>query len=337
MEDLKESRMYRLLSIAVLAFAALPSCASSKGEETNGPDTPGYVVPGVGGTGNLTGSEALAKCSPAVCAGVTSPGPTCSAEVCDGFDNDCNGVVDDVDSGSDGVCDCIRIATLGTPGTWGKGDVFGAWLSARSTNGATSLGDQELTESLLNQFDIVIAQNVNSKLPSDGSGGIGRTYSQAEVDALASFVSQRGGFMTMIGFSDSSERSNVNALLATFGLAYGSEQILQKTNGVTVAVKTWYQHPTSANISAVGVDNGYEAQSAQNVGTVIAEQGGYDIGRAVDVGAGRVLQWGDEWITYNSEWTEHTDYQVQLFWLNIIKWLTPANYCQVAIPPVLIN
>lgn len=328
---------FRLSILVVATFAGLSGCSSSKGEDGNGPDNPRYVVAGSGGTGSLTGADALAHCSPAVCSTVASAGPTCSAEVCDGFDNDCNGVVDDVDSGNDGVCDCIRIATLGTPGTWGAGDVFGEWLSARSTNGATSLDDQVLTPSLLNQFDIVIAQNVNSNLPSDGSGGIGRAYSQDEIKALADFVQQRGGLMTMIGYSDSTERTNVNSLLAGFGLAYGSEQILKKTNGATVAVKTWYQHPTTASITAVGVDNGYEVQSPQNAGTVIAEQDGYVLGRALEAGAGRVLQWGDEWITYDSEWTQRTDYQVQLFWLNIIKWLTPANYCQVVIPPVLIN
>jgi hypothetical protein len=143
--------------------------------------------------------------------------------------------------------------------------------------------------------------------------------------------------MTMIGYSDSSERSNANALLGAFGLNYGSTQILQKANGVTVAITNWATHPTSAGITAVGVDNGYESLSAQNLGTVVASQNGYSVGRALQIGSGRVFQWGDEWITYNSEWTEHPDYQVQLFWLNIIKWLTPSNYCQVAIPPVLIN
>jgi hypothetical protein len=42
--------------------------------------------------------------------------------------------------------------------------------------------------------------------------------------------------------------------------------------------------------------------------------------------------WGDEWITYNSEWVNHPDYQVPLFWTNTIKWLTVAGTCQVPIP-----
>jgi len=53
------------------------------------------------------------------------------------------------------------------------------------------------------------------------------------------------------------------------------------------------------------------------------------------VGMGHVFQWGDEWITYDSEWTAHPDYQVQLLWLNAIKWLTVQGTCQVPIPPSL--
>jgi hypothetical protein len=331
-------------AVPVFVLVAMIGCSSSdKGTEgTNGTNNPTYIPPtstnGGAGNGNGSGAAALAKCTASVCATVASPGPSCAAEICDGLDNDCNGVIDDVDTGGDGVCDCIKIATLGVPGTWGQGDVFGAWLSARSTNGATSLGSQTLTTTLLSKYDIVIVQNVNAKSPSDNTGGVGRAYAAAEVSALSSFVNARGGLMTMTGFSDPTELSNVNSLLGSFGLNYGSRQILQKSNGATtVPVTTWFAHPTSAGVTAVGVDNGYESQSAQNLGTVVASQGGYVVGRALQSGSGRVFQWGDEWITYNSEWTQHPDYQVQLFWLNIIKWLTPPNYCQVAIPPILVN
>ncbi len=351
MKKLKEACMRdRLLSYCVVSFLALATlsgCSSSKGEGVNGSNTTGPIfVPnggdgGNGGTGsgngNGSGAEALAKCNASVCATVASPGPACAAEVCDGLDNDCNGIIDDLDVGNDGICDCIMIATLGVPGTWGQGDVFGAWLTARASNGAASLGSQVLTDALLKPYQVIVVENVNALTPSDNTGGIGRVYSQAEITALTNWVNGGGGLMTLTGFSDPTERTNVNAILGAFGMNYGSQPILPKGGNTTVAITNWFAHPTTAGITRIGVDNGYESQSTQNLGTVVASQNNLNVGRALDAGLGHVFQWGDEWITYNSEWTQHPDYQVQLFWLNIIKWLTPPKVCQVSIPPILVN
>ena len=40
-----------------------------------------------------------------------------------------------------------------------------------------------------------------------------------------------------------------------------------------------------------------------------------------------------EWITYDSEWSQHPDYQVQLFWQNIVDWFAPGAHCKVPTPP----
>jgi len=328
------------LLVSALALNTILGCSSSeKGTEGSGTNNPVYNPASNGGAGNGNGSgaEALAKCSAAVCSTVASPGPACSAETCDGFDNDCNGIIDDVDIGNDGICDCIMIATLGVPGTWGQGDVFGQWLTDRASNGAKSLGSQTLTAELLKPYQVIVVQNVNAQNPSDKTGGISRAYTQAEIQALSDWVKAGGGLMTMTGFSDPTELTNVNALLGAFGLNYGSAPILPKNGNSTIGVSTWVTHPTTAGITKIGVDNGYESQSAQNVGTVVASQNSLSVGRALEAGQGHVFQWGDEWITYNSEWTQHPDYQVQLFWVNIIKWLTPSQVCQVAIPPTFVN
>ena len=43
------------------------------------------------------------------------------AEVCDGVDNDGDGIIDNVDKEKDGVCDCLNIATIGAIGPCSNG------------------------------------------------------------------------------------------------------------------------------------------------------------------------------------------------------------------------
>ena len=73
-------------------------------------------------------------------------------------------------------------------------------------------------------------------------------------------------------------------------------------------------------------------------GTTLARDGSGRVALQVaQPDAGRVVVWGDEWITYDSEWADVTDQQVELFWLNILKWLSPPKTCQVPIPPGLVK
>jgi hypothetical protein len=54
--------------------------------------------------------------------------------------------------------------------------------------------------------------------------------------------------------------------------------------------------------------------------------------------AGRAVVWGDEWITDDKLWNSYPNIpaaDLQRFWLNSIKWLTPVTECQVPIPAVI--
>lgn len=82
-------------------------------------------------------------------------------------------------------------------------------------------------------------------------------------------------------------------------------------------------------MTAVGVDNGYEVLGDQ---TIVAEEQGISMAEVFTHGEGNIFVWGDEWICYDSEWQNVTDYQIERFWLNIIKWLTPEDECQVPGP-----
>ena len=175
-------------------------------------------------------------------------------------------------------------------------------------------------DDLLKEFQVIVSQNVS----------LNHAYSAAEVSALGAWIKAGGGFMTLIGYADPSEIQNVNKLLAPHGMSYGPEQILQKQGANTVPVTNWVAHPVTNGVTMIGVDNGYPVNGA---GLVLATEQSWNLLRAQEVSAGKVLVWGDEWLTFDSEWSGHPEYQVELLWLNAIKWLTPANNCQVPIPP----
>ena len=304
----------RLLVCSAIALVGLSACGSSDDTSTSGKTGAGASQSsGVGGSLGVGGGLSSGS-------GATSSGSS-GGEVCDGLDNDGDGVIDNVDKGNDGICDCLRIATLGVIGTWGQGDVFTSWLDGKSDNGAVDLNDQVLTKSLLDQYQVVVAQDLSK---------MNRSYAPEEVTALSDWVQAGGGFMTLIGYADPSELANANLLLGAFGMSYGSQQILQKSGGSTVPVTQWVPHPVTLGITLLGVDNGYPVQGA---GTTLATEQGFELLKAQEVGAGHVLMWGDEWITYDSEWNTHPEYQVEGFWLNAIKWLTPTKDCQVPLPP----
>src|SRR5262249_16443607 len=61
-------------------------------------------------------------------------GPVSNHEMLgDGIDDDCNGKVDDVDLGADGICDCLIIALLGEPGPLAS-SFFEGWLAMQGTS-----------------------------------------------------------------------------------------------------------------------------------------------------------------------------------------------------------
>jgi hypothetical protein len=328
--------------LAILSLTyALAACSSDSGTpgvgSGSGSGAPGSGASGAGAsgggaaTGSGSGGAAAGGSTASTGAGGSivvgsggasgGSGPGAGQEdTCDGIDNDGNGIIDDVDVGKDGICDCLRIGTLGQPGTWGDGNVFAAWLDARAAQGALALGDQEINATTLGDLQVIVVQDVSE---------IGREYSDAEAQALEAWIRAGGGLMTLIGYADSSERANVNRLLAPSGISYADQPILPKQGGATVPITEWFAHPSSDGVTEVGVDNGYPVSGG---GTLIAREGDFELARALELDGGKVFVWGDEWITYDSEWQEHPEYQVELLWLNIIKFLTPANECQVPIP-----
>lgn len=244
-------------------------------------------------------------------------------EICNGKDDDGNGIIDDVDVGHDGVCDCLTVATLGKPFSPGS-SVFKTWLNSRSNMGAVDLDTQTLTPSLLAPYKIIVTLDVSNA----GGGQFGRDFAPSEVQALHDWVNAGGGLMTMVvGFIYAPEVENVNALLAAYDMGYdGNHGGTLLGGGHTLPVTHWVPHPLTEGITAIGMDNGYPVKGT---GSMLASEQGWQVLEAREVGMGHVVSWGDEWITFDSEWSMHPDYQVAKFWVNIFKWLTKSGDCQV--------
>jgi hypothetical protein len=256
-------------------------------------------------------------------------------EVCDGLDNDGNGITDDVDAGGDGVCDCLNIGTIGAIGPWSDGgNIFASWLDARTPQGAVELGDQELTSTLLAPLQVIVVLHAGTMaIENDGvTAPAHHAFSDAEAAAFAAWVENGGGVMTTIGYygDEAQEVVNVNRLLAPAGLGYSTTR-LELTN----FVQRWESHPVTMGVTNIFTDNGVEPDGT---GTDVAWGGEDRVALEVkQVQNGRVVVWGDEWITYDSEWEDVRDQQVELFWLNVLKWLSPPTTCQVPIPPDIVR
>jgi hypothetical protein len=257
-------------------------------------------------------------------------------ETCNGLDDDADGIIDNVDVNSDGVCDCLNIATLGYPGGWGNGNVFANWLNQRSSTPAVALGDQVLDAATLAPFQVIVSLDVLSeKVPKTIPI---HAYTAAEASALEAWVRAGGGLMTTTGYAGDTENANVNTLLAFSGMSYCTQMpclYTERLPGGNPAgyIKNWAVHPITDKMGTAYLNNGWEPAGA---GTAIGWNSQNQVVlRVLEIDAGRIAMWGDEWITYDATWNNVTGLNIELFWLNLLKWLSPPNQCQVPIPPTV--
>lgn len=308
--------------------------------DTTGDGTPDSFAPPPSGDGGSSGDgDGDIVIQPPTGTGgadPTTPGGNGTPELCDGIDNDEDGIIDDVDAGNDGICDCLNIGTIGRIGPWSDGgNIFTEWLNTRSPQPAVELGDQILTAELLAPLDLIVVLRADTAALDQDSSPAHHEFSPAEVAALEAWVRAGGGLMTTIGYQgdEVQEIVNVNRLLAPFTLGYDPEA----TNIASGFIDQWdATHPIANGITQINVDNGIGPLSTQ--GTIVAHTNQSEPALvASQADLGRVVVYGDEWITYDSEWQDVEEQQVELFWLNLFKWMSPPSECQVEIPPTVVR
>jgi hypothetical protein len=228
---------------------------------------------------------------------------------CNLLDDDCDGLIDDVDVAGDGFCDCLSIGVLGAPGPLASSS-FQAWLEGRGTTVARFGEDgATLTEATFAPFDVIIVD----RLP--------REYASEEAAALFAFVQGGGGLIVMTGHDGGSDLPRANTLLAPFEVAYVPGLL-------TSPVTEWAAHPISEGIASVTFRGGYHV-AATGASTPVASLSGEPVGVALERGTGRAFVWGDEWIEYDSEWSSMP--MITQLWLNLVSWVGPQDRCLVLI------
>ena len=395
--------------LAAAALVASAGCSAGGADQPSSVSTggPGALPPG-GGSPSSDPAFLLDDDTQAVDAN-GNPLNIGSEVACDGLDENNNGIVDDVDQGKDGLCDCLRIGFLGALAS-DAGNATGAfesWLEERSDIPVAHIAARDpLTADVVRDLQVLVVGNLAER---NNAGG----YSAADVAALKQWIEvEGGGLMTLAGYSaNSADITPTVALLAPLGLGYdfqgrGAGVLSMGAPPMIVRGIVTPDHPTMDGITALGV---YAAYPVVGDGQVIVREGLFDLAMAKTFGLGHVFAFSDEWITQDALWypmmnrpltpcqqgcnqctmqcaacdQQCADCQLQpceggqqaadgmcrrgcdqgcqscgtncqsceqvcqacsaleqmdqldipRFWLNVMRWLTPANECQVPVPP----
>jgi hypothetical protein len=229
---------------------------------------------------------------------------------CDGIDENNNGILDDVDIGKDGLCDCINLGFFGQIAS-DAGDnnaAFVAWLEERA--GEVPVKQLDATETLtaewLASLQVLIVGGLQARAAMVGTGA---AFAPEEIAAFDDWLQNRGaGVFTLSGYTDDSNDARpTQELLANTGLGYElatvpAAGVITTTTGGPPA---WLggivapEHPSVEGVSEIGVFYGYPVSGD---GTVILREDTYDLAIAKGVGNGRAFVFADEWITQDVTW-----------------------------------
>jgi hypothetical protein len=404
--------------LSLSMFAALQSCSAgggNKGEAGVAPALPGEgpKLPSTPGKGGSDPDNPFIVDDQSLVDANGKPRNVGTEMACDGVDENMNGIVDDVDKGKDGLCDCLHIGFLGALASdnGNSTGAFESWLEARSDVPVKHIGARDkITADVLADLQVLIIGNLRER----GNAG----FTSDELSAFSQWIENGGGVMSLAGYSaNPNDMQPTVQLLAPTGIGYdlsvgGAGVLGMVMNGpppVIVHGITAPEHPTVQGIKALGVFNAYPVTGD---GQVIVREGNYTLAEAKELGGGHVFVFADEWITQDVLWSPQTrpqtpcqqrcnqcnnqcsncDIQCQncqmqpcqggqqvpdggtcvrgcdqscnqcqtncqtceqactacsaleqddtldmgRFWLNVIRWLTPANECQVPVPDVIV-
>jgi hypothetical protein len=234
--------------------------------------------------------------------------------VCNDLDDDCDDIIDNLDAGGDGICDCLSIAIWGNKGA-NPSSQFETWLEAQGTEvDRIQIANEPVTPQLLAKYDIVILDWLT------------RTYTPMEAQVIDEWVKNGGGLMSLTGHvNNNTVIDRPNSIIKPMGLGYNGSK-----GFFSGPVTQWAMHPITEGITSVSfygglyvdiVDDGLGVN--QTIGTL--PQGPVAVAQVRK--NGKLFIFGDEWIEFDSEWQNIP--QIKKFWANSLGWLSPQNFCTI--------
>ncbi len=340
----RPAALFVLFASFALAGSGLVGCAGGKvgsgGNGSAGGVTGGQGVSGAGGTTQVT-----IDTTPTLIPSNPDAQVTSRAVGCDGGDG----------------CSCppLNVAVLGKPGKWGanpNGDPDTAlqdWLNSSSAGTARvdNFTDRvTLTPDFLATYNVIIL----ASLSDDSNTGPWWSYSADEIAAFQAWIQNGGGVIALTGYASGNEMAPDNQLIGFSGITYNDDGVWGTCTDWTICncthsntLSDWIRtDPVIANLSTgvtlVGYENGHSINAPADAHVAATVSGSNALVGKI-VGKGRVLAFGDEWITYTSQWTGAGDpsstdpscqgelpqdkYQIAQFWYNMIRWSQPASDC----------
>jgi hypothetical protein len=265
-----------------------------------------------------------------------------------------------------GNCSCLAILSLGQPGQTGSatgnnGDTnaFQTYMNTNTNATMTILkAFTPLTDSLLSQYDVVILQALQDQTGTSQTW----TYAASDVAALEKWVRGGGAVIAMSGYGlNAAEVNPANQLLSFSGISFGTANTFARCPNTlcsctdnSIPFNNWLTNyadnpAITHDLKEIGIYYGRPVNCSGSNCEIFATDpsaGGSSVGVAQVIDKGRILAWGDEWVTYTSQWgltptqwddatanpqcvgkTAQSSYSVPQFWNNVFKWVAPAVTC----------
>ena len=303
-------------TVDVTATDTLSSSGGTEpGTTTDGTTTISTTAGETTTTGDTTAADTTTGETTNAESSTTEPDCIPSLEVCNDLDDDCDGNIDNVDVGGDGICDCLDIALLGNQGANPSAE-FQGWLEAQGTQVDrihTNPADV-LDKATVSKYDIIILDYMV------------RSYTADEAATMQTWVEAGGGLMAMTGFTNAQFAADrPNSLIKPMGLSYNTSK-----GFFSGPIVNFLPHPITMGLTSISFYGGLFIDIVQDgfgKNAIIMNLMQGPVGVVQDRGNGRLFIFGYEWIEFDSEWKNIPE--IQKFWVQTLSWLGPKNSCLV--------